>query len=122
MALTRADVLSLSKQFLGLVSSVNSPSDVFCDIYKNAAADKDYKSLTRRARHACKAKHMDASKASLVIFHGTDNSFQISGSRAVATVCSPTTHITRVIFACIILLVLLFIICFCIRTSKHVRL
>ena len=119
MALTKADVLSLSKEFIALVSTLNAPSEVFCNVYDSAQPDKNYKSLAKRAK-SCKAKSYEESKASILILCGNDNSFKVDGSRAVATVCSPATHTYRVLFSCILLLSILLLICLLLR-SKNKR-
>ena len=115
--LSKSDVLSMSKNFLDLMATANDKRDIYCKIYDTDDTEKEYRSLVKHSRH-CKAADMKQSKASLLVMNSNENSFSVTGPRAVATVCSPVSHSHRVIFASTVLICVLIFICFVMRCQR----
>ncbi len=85
MSLTKEDVFKLSSQFLDLMSSITDTSEIYCGIYKSNDDTSRYK-LEKQIKNVAKAKSVDKSMASLIIYRGTHNSFKTNGTHATAII------------------------------------
>lgn len=85
MSLTKEEVFVLSTQFLELMREIVPSSEIYCGLYK-CCGDSSRHKLERKAKSFARAPDMSSSKASLMVYSGTHNSFKTEGTRATAIV------------------------------------
>lgn len=116
MSLTKDEVFVLSTQFLDLMREIVPSSEIYCGLYK-CHGDSSRHKLEKKARNLAHAPDISSSKASLMVYSGTHNSFKTEGTRATAIVYE--RDCSKYIITTVLLVLLLLCCLFIVRHSRQ---